>query len=145
MSLLLLLLPLLLVASTPQKRVGLRLQVSGGEHVDVPGRGAVQRLEVQVRGRLLAVEAELRRTDVTASSTDTEIRRVELPPRGEDLDLPGLQATLRDLKALDPERQRLSLLPADDVTGGALVALLDAVRADDSGILFPSPRLGALP
>jgi len=119
--------------------------VAGSGQEGLPGTGAVQRLQVEVRGLSLSVVAELRQTDVTASEADTETRRVALPPRGQDLDLAGLQATLRELKRLDPGRVRVSLLPDDEVTAGDLVALLDAVRADGSGSLFPSPMLGALP
>ncbi len=145
MSLLLLLLPLLLVTTSAQKRVGLDLKVSSGEGLSVPEMGALERLTLQITADGLEVRAALRRSDVTASAGDTEQRKVALPHGPTGPDLAGLQAALRDLKRLDPARERIALQPTDTVPAGVLVAVLDAVRGDRAGPLFPQPLLGSAP
>jgi hypothetical protein len=144
-SLLLLLLPLLLVTTSAQKRVGLDLKVSSGEGPQVPSMGAVESLAVHLDPNGLEVRAALRRADVTAASGETEERLVRVPHGADGPDLAQLQATLRELKRLDPTRVRISLLPTDEVAAGTLVAVLDAVRGDRVGPLFPTPLLGAAP
>ncbi len=144
-SLLLLLLPLLLVTTSAQKRVGLDLKVSSGAGIQVPSLGAVESLAVHMTPGGLEVRAAVRRTDVTASSGETEERRVPLPNTVDGPDLASLQSTLREFKRLDPTRERVALLPTDEVAAGTLVAVLDAVRGDRAGPLFPTPLLGSAP
>ncbi len=144
-SLLLLLLPLLLVTTSAQKRVGLDLKVSTGEGLQVPSMGAVERLAVHLGSDGVEVRAAVRRADVTAAMGDTAEHRVQVQSGPDGPDLADLQEVLRQFKQKDPARERIALIPSDDVPAGTLVAVLDAVRADRAGPLFPTPLLGATP
>jgi hypothetical protein len=136
---------LLLVTTSAQKRVGLDLKIASGEGLIVPGTGPVENLDLALLEGQLELRATVRRSDVTAARGDTEERRISLPHHEDQPDLVGLQAALRDIKALDPGRQRISLLPTDAVPASTLVAVMDAVRADQFGPLFPTPLLGSAP
>ncbi len=144
-SLLLLLLPLLLVTTAAQKRVGLDLKISSQEGAGAPQMGPLERLALHVGEVGLEIRASIRKSDVTAALGDTEERRITLPHDSQGPDLAALQAALREMKRLDPTRERIELLPTDDVTAGTLMAILDAVRGDGAGPLFPQPLLGAAP
>ena len=58
------------------------------------------------------------------------------------MDLEGLQQALLRLQALDPQRERALVVPADDVPTTRVVALVDAVRARGGEPLFPEVVLG---
>jgi len=140
-ALMFLLLPLLLLTTSPQKLVGLDLGLLGDAGaLPPPPPGPVESLEVGVDGKTLSIRAGLRRTDVTSSMGDISLREDTLPPGGsasDALDLAGLQARLRELKARDPKRQRVTVSPGEGVPLRDVVLVMDAARADARGDLFP--------
>ena len=142
-SLMLLLLPLLLFATSPQKLTALSLALAlPGE---VPQRsGVIERVTIRVTQGSARVSAEVRKTDVLAGQGDVERRLFEVPGRANGLDYAGIQDALGALRALDPEGQqsRAILLPDDSVPTRVVVALLDAIRSRDGQQLFPDVILG---
>ncbi len=139
-----LLLPFLLLTTSVQKLVGLDLRIPSSGDLPPELPGAVEDLTVRATGKELTVQASVRKSDVGANIGETEARVVEVAADGEALDLAGLQAALRTFKRLDPERTRLLLVPADEVPGRDVVLLMDAVRADGQGELFPEVALGGI-
>ena len=142
-GLMFLLMPFLLLTTSVQKLVGIELHVPPAAATLPPDpAGVVEDLVVNVVGEDLEVSASVRRTDVGADAGDVQVRVVELPRTDEGLDLAGLQTALRQLKAIDPERRKVLLAPDDAVPGAHVVHLMDALRSDASGELFPEVALG---
>jgi len=139
----LLLMPFLLLTTSVQKLVGLDLHVPPAAATLPPDpAGIVEDVVVEVVGSEIEVTASVRRTDVGADAGDVQQRVVELPPVEDDLDLGGLQATLRSLKTIDPDRKKVLLSPDDSVPGRDVVHLMDALRGDADGELYPEVALG---
>lgn len=131
-ALMLLLVPMVLLTSTGQRATGLALGLPGpGEGLPPLPPGPVERLRVTRTAEGYRVEAGVRRTDVRATTGDVESQQLDVA------DLPALQAQLRRLKNLDPDRERITLRPAPDTPAHEVVTLMDAVRADRAGPLFP--------
>jgi len=133
-----LLLPMLLLTTSVQKLVGINLHLPGTSELPPELPGTVEELTVQL-GEAWTVQANVRRTDVVTSAGDVEQRSVEV------LDLAALQVELRGLKALDPDRERILLVPSDDVPSDRVIATMDALRSDAEGPLFPQIALGGAP
>ena len=131
-SLMMLLLPMLLMATSAQKLTGLPLSVPGPSEQRPPEPiGPVERLRVQRVSEGYLLSASVRRTDVITSAGDTEVKEILLQ------DLPSLQAKLADFKALDPDRERITLSPGADTPTEEVVRWMDAVRNGPDGTLFP--------
>ncbi len=132
-SLMVLLLPLLISSTSSRKLAGLPLGVPGPADELPPEKpGPVEGIEVRPGpAGGFVVQAKVRATDVRASAGDVELRRFTAP------DLAGLQGVLATLKALDPARERLLLVPAPTTTADEVVRWMDAVRAGPQGPLFP--------
>lgn len=146
-----LLLPLLLLTSSASKLVGvdLGLLADAGE-LPPPPPGPVESLEIVIQpdegaGHPLMVRAGLRRADLGAGLGEIRLQEETLPPAGGDADLAGLQARLRTWKALDPDRSRAALTPADAVDTASVVRVMDAIRADRHGPLYPEVVLSTEP
>ena len=139
-----LLLPFLLLTTSVQKLVGLDLRIPSSGDLPPELPGAVEDLTVRVTAKDALVQAQVRKSDVGANIGETETREVEVPATGEALDLAGLQAALRSFKRLDPERTRVLLVPDDSVPGRDVVLLMDALRGDADGELFPEVALGGI-
>ncbi|MCB9746669.1 MAG: biopolymer transporter ExbD [Alphaproteobacteria bacterium] len=143
-ALMFLLLPFLLLTTSLSRLVGLdlRLPPTGSElPPELPG--LVESVEVHAEGARLELRAAVRRSDVVTSGGEVEQRATPYPPLADgSLDLVGLQAGLRSLKELDPVRSRALLVPDDALPARQLVLLMDALRADASGELFPEVALG---
>ena len=139
-SLMLLLLPVLLLATSAQKLTGLALSVPGpSEQLPPVPPGPIETLRVSRGDDGYTVLAEVRRTDIGSNVGDTEAKQLRV------VDLLALQAQLRVLKALDPSRERIHLVPAASTPTEEVVRWMDAVRADAQGALFPSVVLEAAP
>jgi hypothetical protein len=139
-ALMVLLLPLLLMTTSLQKRAGIALGVPGPDEElppEVPGAVEDLRVERQATGYL--VRASVRKTDVVGSVGNTEAKEVLAT------DLTGLQEVLATFKGLDPKRERITLVPALDTPTDEVVRWMDAVRAGPSGELFPKVILAAGP
>lgn len=142
-GLLFLLLPFLLLTTSLQKLSGIDLRLAGSTSELAPlPPGQVEAIEVYVDGHALRLRSAIRTRDVTASQGDTTWSEQGLPPRDGAMDLGGLQEALGRLLALDPEHQRVLVVPGDQVPTSRVVALVDAVRARDGQPLYPEVVLG---
>lgn len=131
-ALMVLLLPLLLMTTSAQKRTGLALGVPGPEEELPPEPpGIVERLSVERVPEGYRLTAAVRSTDVRAAAGDTEDKSVLADNLGD------LQAALATFKALDPKRERVTLIPAADTPTEEVVRWMDAVRNGPDGPLFP--------
>jgi biopolymer transport protein ExbD len=91
------------------------------------------------------VIASLSRTDVRATAEEREQHETRLVDNEDGPDLRGLQEVLRSIKQIAPTRARIRIAPADDVTVQRVVHVMDAVRSDALGPLFPEVALGGQP
>lgn len=131
-SLMMLLLPMLLMATSAQKLTGLALSVPGPtEQLPPELPGPVEDLVVRRVAGGYRVEASVRNTDVGSSAGDTEQKSFTEPS------LSALQARLQGFKAMDPARERIRLVPAADTPTEEVVRWMDAVRAGPEGALYP--------
>lgn len=137
-GLLLLLLPFLLLTTSPDKLTAIDLHLSGQGGAPAPAR-LVETVQVTVRQGAYELRTEVRKTDVNAAAGDVEARVVSVP------DLPALQAELARVKALDPGQTRIRVVPDDAMPTSGLVRVLDAVRAHDKGELYPDVELAEGP
>jgi biopolymer transport protein TolR len=72
---------------------------------------------------------------------------VTLPNKGGAYDLAGLSACARRIKGVRPEyalESQVSLSANPDVPYETLVSVMDALRSDDTGELFPEVQLGVV-
>jgi hypothetical protein len=137
-SLMVLLLPLLLMTTSVEKRAGLALSVPGPDEAlppEVPGPVESLRVERQKTG--YRVVASVRNTDVGSSVGDTEFKELMAA------DLAALQEALATFKALDPSRERVTLVPAPDTPTEEVVRWMDAVRRGPRGDLYPDVILAS--
>lgn len=143
----LLLMPFLLLTTSVQKLAGIDLLLAGS-NAELPPEppGIVEGLTVVVHpDAAMDITAQVRRSDVGAKTGETEARAERIAPLAEDLDLASLQTVLRRYKGLDPEREQATLLPADSLNNAQVVNLMDAMRRDGDGELFPRVALGVEP
>ncbi len=125
-------LPLLLMTTSVQRLAGLPLSVSApGAALPPLPPGPVERLDISPEAGGWRIIADVRTTDVLASSGDVERRELFAD------DLLALQGVLRTLKTLDQRRTRATLMPGPDTRTDLVVAWMDAVQADNQGELFP--------
>jgi biopolymer transport protein ExbD len=145
-SLLLLLLPFLLLTTSPQKLSALGFQLPAvGEGLPPLPPGLVEDLVVRVQADALILQQDLRNTDVLASVGDVERQEIRLLHKKTDFDIQGLQAALRHVKSIDPNRDRITLAPDSKSTAAEVIRLMDALRKDQVGPLFQEVVLGATP
>ncbi|MFT4975127.1 MAG: hypothetical protein ACI8S6_001014, partial [Myxococcota bacterium] len=131
-SLMMLLLPMLLMATSAQKLTGLALSVPGPtEQLPPELPGVVEQLSVYRVSSGYRVEASVRTTDIGSAAGDTEQKSFTEPT------LTALQTRLRTFKVLDPGRDRVRLIPTPDTPTEEVVRWMDAVRIDREGPLFP--------
>ena len=142
-GLLFLLLPFLLLTTSIQKLTGLDLQLAGsaGELAPLPP-GQIEAIEVHLLDHGLRLRSAVRTRDVTASQGDITWSEVALPSKADSMDLTGLQEALLRLRNLDPDHQRVLVVPDDAVPTSRVVALVDAVRARSGQPLYPEVVLG---
>lgn len=107
----------------------------------LPHAGLLQSVEVRLDGAALVVLAEVQTTDISASSTTVEQRRVDIPPTATGPDLARLVEVVDGLHALDGAQTRARLQPGDEVDTGTLVALLDVLRGSAEAPRFPEVAL----
>ena len=143
-ALLFLLLPFLLLTTSIQRLAGLELGLAKSGELGPTAAGTVESVDVYINGDTLIVRAAVRTTDVTANEGDTRLLETKLDPIADDIDLAGLQATLRRFKALDEDQERAVLHPTPDTETARIVALLDATRSDSKGPLFGEVVLQAI-
>ncbi|MEL6349763.1 MAG: hypothetical protein AAFV53_42055, partial [Myxococcota bacterium] len=131
-ALMILLVPLMLMTTSAQKLTGLPLSVPGPTDALPPTPpGPVEDLTVRRADSGFQIEAALRSTDVRAAVGDTEMKVVFAA------DLSALQDQLWTLKQLDPDRERIHLVPSADTPTELVVRWMDAVRISPRGTLYP--------
>jgi len=69
---------------------------------------------------------------------------ITVPNTGGAYDLVGLTTCARRIKGMAPAETQVSLTASPDVPYDVVVSVMDALRADDSGKLFPDVTLGAV-
>jgi hypothetical protein len=127
-----LILPVLLSLSSPQKLTGLHLSLPGSSEALPPEpTGQVEHLEVRRQEGRFAITADVRRTDVLAAAGQTERKSFEAA------DVEGLWGVLEQIKAMDPKRERLTLIPAPDSRAEDVVHWMDVVKSSPRGELYP--------
>ncbi len=137
-ALMFLLLPFLLLTTSADKLVALDLGLAAEDGLPpAPSTGTVESIDIALSDRVVSIEARVRRADVTANQGEARLLQTRLLPVKEDLNLGGLQETLRGLKRLDPNRERATLRPADGTPVHEVVAVMDAMRGDSDSALFP--------
>ena len=138
-SLMVILLPMLLMTTSARRLTGLPLAVSApGDALPPLPPGPVERLVVTTAPEGFVVQADVRNTDVRSSAGDVERRELSAA------DLRALQDVLATLKALDPNRKRVTLVPGASTTTQQVVAWMDAVKRGPRGELFPEIVLQSL-
>jgi hypothetical protein len=136
-GLMLLLLPVLMVSSSPVRLTSSSLQLIDAGGATPPHGGPLASIEVHADADALRIVALVQRADVRARPDEAERREVILPAVDSAPDLPGLQRALRRFSTLDPSQRRIAVRPADTLDVTSWVQLMDSVRADPQGPLFP--------
>ncbi len=146
-ALMLLLLPFLLLTTSPQKLTSLSLHLAADGGDALPTRtGAVEDVVVRLaNGGAAEVVATVRRTDLGAAAGEVHARTVSVPPAAGGFDLEAIQEALVGFKALDPDHERARVRPADALTAQAVVEVVDAVRTHKGESLFPEVVLEGQP
>ena len=125
-ALMMILLPTLLLITTPQKLTAKTLSISGdGQSIPQPTGGVVSSLILSATAEGYLLEAELRKTDVLASSDDIEHKSWI------HQEWPEVLETLKQLKTLDPERKRIELRPQLSSTTQQVVGWMDSLQHAD--------------
>ena len=130
-SLMMLLLPTLLLALSPEKSTTLPLSLSSPNELPPKQNGPVESLRIAAAESGFTITASIRTTDVLASTGDVEQKEWRLE------NLQALQLTLRQIKNLDPKRERVTIYPAAESLTEEVVHWMDVIRRDKSGTLFP--------
>ncbi len=143
-ALMFLLLPFVLLTTSPEKLAGLGLALAG-EGADAPAvtPGPVERVEVSLDGGEIVVRAAIRSTDVTAEAGDSQVVETRFEAVDGAPDLTALQVRLGELRALDPLQTRATVIPSDELPTAAVVGLVDAVRSGAGGPLYADVLLGS--
>jgi|JI7StandDraft_1071085.scaffolds.fasta_scaffold176948_2 hypothetical protein len=140
-GLMMLLLPVLLVTSSPTRLTSSALRLLDGGGAQPPHNGPLASVEVIAAPEQLTVLAYVQLADVRARPEQAERRETVLPHTPAGPDLVGLQRSLRQLHRLDPSQRAIQLRPADTLDVATWAQLMDAVRSDAAGPLFPDVRV----
>ena len=125
-ALMMILLPTLLLITSPQKLTALTLSIStDGQQIPSSPNGVISALILTVKPGGYLLEASLRKTDVLASAADTEQKQWVLSEWSEVL------STLTRLKKLDPKRSRIELRPLASSQAQQVVRWMDSLQAKD--------------
>ena len=135
-ALMILLLPTLIMITSTQKTTALPLAVSGNA-LDIPpiSNGLISSLEVTALESGYQLKAHIKKSDVLAGNSDVEEKNWTLENEQE------LQDKLRALKNQDTQRTRIRLKPHSSSKTQAVVHVLDLLKSDKSGELFPETLL----
>lgn len=141
-TLLFLLLFFLMSTSSGQRLgvVDLRL-AAPGQAPPLPHSGLVKSVRVSLSERAAAVEFEVATTDIGASATTRELRRIEVPERGEALDGVALSEAMATVHAIDRSQEQAEVVPGPDVTTATLLSVIDIVRGPADAARFPKVSL----
>ncbi len=144
MALMFMLLPCLLLTTSLQKLAAVDIQLEYEGAATPPRDGStIQELQVHVRGANILLRAAIRRTDLGAGPEDITWNETSIPPLETGPDLATLRDHLSAFHHLDPQRQRVTVLPGDDVPTSRVMAVLDAVRGSTRTPLFTQVTLAS--
>ena len=128
-ALMMILLPTLLLVTTPQKLVAIPLSIAGtSTKIPPPPNGIVERIRVEINAETFVIEARVRNTDVLAKSGDIETKTWTTNSWEDCLE------QLAKLKQLDPQRQRIQIAPAATSPTHQVIYWMDTLQTDS---LFP--------
>ena len=146
-ALMLLLIPILLFIVNPQKTTSIPLSMSSASSIPpIAHSGPIENLQLFVDidntklnqqkntsiDYILGLEVERRKSDVRASQGDTERKRWNFQTVSDCLQ------KLRDIKSMDPSRERITVIPSTKLQTQDIVYWMDLLRQDEQGMLFPS-------
>jgi len=142
-TLMFLLLFFLLATSSGQRLGTVDLRLGGtADLAPLPHAGLVQAVAVAVHDGAVSIDVDVRTTDIAASASTLERRRLDLAPRtGGGVDLAALVAALDGIKAIDRSQERATVIPDDATDIATLFGILDAVRGPAVAPLFPRVAL----
>jgi hypothetical protein len=124
-ALMMILLPTLLLITTPQKLIGISLSMAGAS-TEIPQTpsGLVESLHIEVTSDGFLIEAKVRKTDVLSSSGDVERKTWLLNSWSECVD------RLEQIKSLDPTRKRIQLSPLPTSSTKEVIHWMDTLQQD---------------
>jgi len=128
-ALMMILLPTLLLVTTPQKLVGISLSMAGAT-TDIPPTppGILESLRIEVLADGFLIEASVRKTDVLASTGDVEQKTWSFTTWPESI------AQLEKIKELDPSRKRIQIAPLPSSETKEVIHWMDSLQKET---LFP--------
>ena len=122
-ALMMILLPTLLLVTTPQKLIGLSLSMAGTTTEIPPSPpGIIETLRLNVTPTSFVLQANVRTTDVLASAGDVESKTWTFGEWKE------LLIQLETLKKLDPSRNRILLRPHATSTTKQVIHWMDTLQ-----------------
>lgn len=125
-ALMMILLPTILLVTTPQKLIGISLSMAGTTTEIPPAPpGPIESLRLEVLPDGFLLEAKVRKTDVLASVGDTEVKTWTVKTWKEAID------QLESIKKLDPERKRILLHPDPKSTTKQVIHWMDTLQRGD--------------
>ena len=122
-SLMMILLPTLLMVTNPQKLVSLPLSLKGNRtEIKAVSKGMVEKMELRVEENGFRLTVAVRKTDVLASSGNTETQTWDLP------DFDAVKIELKKLQVLDPDNHKIYVKPLALSSTQELVQWMDALQ-----------------
>ena len=122
-SLMMILLPTLLMVTNPQKMVAVPLSLSKVNGTFVPSHtGVVEKINVSSTGEGFVVEMHVRKSDVLASTGNTEIKSWTVSNWEE------VQHRLVEIQKVDPAQRKVSLRPNSTHDAQTVIGWLDSLQ-----------------
>jgi hypothetical protein len=141
-TLLFLLLFFLLSTSSGQRLGVIDLRLAAPGHAPpLPHSGLVKSVRLAVEETAVAIEFEVATTDISASASTRELRRIDIAARDGRLDGVALVEALTTIHDIDPGQLEAEVHPADTLTTATLLDVLDAVRGPTAAPRFPRVSL----
>ncbi len=141
-TLLFLLLFFLMSTSAGQRLAVVDLRLAApGQAPPLPHSGLVKSVHVTLGERAATVEFEVATTDIGASSTTRELRRIEVPERDGILDGVALSAAIATVHEIDRSQEQAEVEPGPDVSTATVLQVVDIVRGVADAPRFPKVSL----
>ena len=122
-SLMMILLPTLLMVTNPQKMVAVPLSLSQPNGRFIPTHtGIVEKINISAIGDKFVVEMHVRKSDVLASTGNTEIKSWTVS------NWRGVQDRLAEIQKVDPDQRKVSLRPLPTHDAQTVLGWLDSLQ-----------------
>ncbi len=122
-SLMMILLPTLLMVTNPQKMVAVPLSLAKPNGTFTPTHtGIVEKITVIATQKNFTVEMHVRKSDVLASTGNTEIKSWTVS------DWTGVEDRLAEIQKVDPEQGKVSLRPSPTHDAQTVIGWLDGLQ-----------------